>query len=262
MLPHANARISAALTHLNSLITPTRSTALTVIFLQEMLASDLDMISMHPEIRTHFHVTDDTPMFWESGHYGTVTLIDKRLPIKDVFRVHYSDTKMERDALFVDVVHPNSEKPIRLCNTHLESLIADPPLRPAQVKLAAKFMHEDSVAASILAGDLNAIQPFDKTLHSDNDLKDAYLELGGDEDGAVGHTWGQQAATSLREQFGTSRMDKVFFGGAIEVAGFEKFGMDVLVEEQDVADDLLKLGLEQPWVTDHLGVRADFEVRG
>jgi len=96
---------------------------------------------------------------------------------------------------------------------------------------------------------------------SDNELKDAYLELGGDEDDAAGHTWGQQAATNLRERFGTSRMDKVFFCGDMDVTKFEKFGMDVIVENQDVEDDLLKLGLEKPWITDHLGVWAEFEVK-
>jgi tyrosyl-DNA phosphodiesterase 2 len=262
MLPHAKPRMTAALGHLASIITPTRPSALAVIFLQEMLDSDLTTISEHPDIRANFYMTDLTTEYWESGHYGTVTLIDKRLPIKDVFRVHYTDTRMERDALFVDVLHPSSpDKPIRFCNTHLESLIANPPLRPPQMKMAAKFMHDDAVLASILAGDLNAIQPFDKTLHSDNELKDAYLELGGDEDDAAGHTWGQQAATNLREQFGTSRMDKVFFCGDIDVTKCEKFGMDVVVADHDVEDDLLKLGLEKPWVTDHLGIWAEFAVK-
>ena len=262
MLPFTNARMTSALAHLAYLVRPTRPSSLTVIFLQEMLHSDLVILSEHPGIRAHFYMTDLTPEYWESGHYGTVTLIDKRLSIKEVFRVHYTDTKMERDALFVDVIHPNSPKPIRFCNTHLESLIADPPLRPLQMKMAAKYMHEDNVLASVLAGDLNAIQPFDRTLHSDNELKDAYLELGGQEDSDKGHTWGQQAATNLRNQFGCSRMDKVFYCGGIELRMFERFGMDVVVEDKDnMVGDLVKLGLEKAWVTDHLGIRADFEVR-
>ena len=57
------------------------------------------------------------------------------LAIKDVFRVHYEQTRMQRDGLFVDVALPSSEGPssgevtktIRLCNTHLESLALEPP---------------------------------------------------------------------------------------------------------------------------------------
>lgn len=262
MLPHADARMNAALAHLASIIRPTRPSALSVMFLQEMLHSDLTILCAHPGIRGHFCMTDITPEHWESGHYGTVVMIDKRLPVTEVFRVHYADTKMERDALFVDVCHPASSKPIRFCNTHLESLIATPPVRPLQMITAAKYMHDEKVAGSILAGDLNAIQPFDKTLHSDNWLKDAYLELGGSEEDVGGHTWGQQAATNLRDQFGTSRMDKVFFCGGLEVKKLEHFGVDVVVEADDSAgNDLMKLGLEKPWVTDHLGVRADFELK-
>jgi tyrosyl-DNA phosphodiesterase 2 len=262
MLPHPNERMNAALAHLASIIRPTRPSALAVMFLQEMLESDLTILRDHPGIRAHFYMTDITAEHWESGHYGTVTLIDKRLPIEEVFRVHYTDTKMERDALFVDILHPASPKSVRFCNTHLESLIADPPLRPLQTRTAAKFMHDGNLVGSILAGDLNAIQPFDRTLHSDNRLKDAYLELGGNEEDEKGHTWGQQAATNLRTQFGTSRMDKVFFCGVLEVKKLEHFGVDVIVEDTEiVANDLMMLGLEKAWVTDHLGVRADFELR-
>ena len=261
MLPQANARMAAALAHLALLVRPTRPSALAIMFLQEMLHSDLEILCAHPGIRAHFYMTDITPEHWQSGHYGTVTLTDKRLPVREVFRVHYEDTKMERDALFVDVLHPTFSKHIRFCNTHLESLIATPPLRPSQMKTAAKFMHDEKVVGSILAGDLNAIEPFDKTLHSDNKLRDAYLELGGSEEDEWGHTWGQQAATSLRKQFGTSRMDKVFFCGDLEVTKLEKFGVDVVVDDEEAASDLTKLGLEKPWVTDHLGVRADFQLK-
>ena len=261
MLPQANARMTAVLAHLASLVRPTRTSTLAIMFLQEMLHSDLEILCAHPGVRAHFYMTDITPEYWQSGHYGTVTLTDKRLPLREVFRVHYADTKMERDALFIDVLHPGSSKPLRFCNTHLESLIATPPLRPSQMRTAAKFMHDEKVVGSILAGDLNAIEPFDKTLHSDNKLQDAYLELGGKEEDERGHTWGQQAATVLRKQFGTSRMDKVFFCGALEVTKLERFGVDVVVDDEDAASDLTKLGLEKPWVTDHLGVSADFQLK-
>lgn len=164
---------------------------------------------------------------------------------------------MERDGLFIDLLV--NDKILRICSTHLESLIAKPPKRPSQLAASAKFMHQAD--ASILGGDLNAIETFDKSLHSDNNLKDAYLETGGVEDAESGMTWGQMAATKEREKFGLSRMDKLMFSGALEVEHFERFGIDVVVEDQKVAKQLMEgHGLEKPWVTDHLGVRGDFRI--
>ena len=165
---------------------------------------------------------------------------------------------MGRDGLFVDVVMEQN-KTVRICCSHLESLIADPPIRPKQLTVAARFMHEAD--ASILGGDLNAIQPFDKQLHTDNDLKDAYLEMGGEEDAESGMTWGQMAPTREREKFGLSRMDKLLFCGKVEVERFETFGMDVVLDDGMVARRLVEDdGLEKAWVTDHLGVRGDFHL--
>ena len=164
---------------------------------------------------------------------------------------------MERDALFVDIGSDN--KTLRICCTHLESLVAEPPKRPAQLKTAAKFMHEAD--ASILGGDLNAIQPFDKTLHSDNGLKDAYLETGGIEDAESGMTWGQMARTTERNRFGLSRMDKLLFCGQVEAEKFETFGMDVEVAEENDRKALIKdAGIEKGWVTDHLGILGYFRL--
>ncbi|KAI2612175.1 uncharacterized protein GGS25DRAFT_517868 [Hypoxylon fragiforme] len=106
------------------------------------------------------------------------------------------------------------------------------------------------------------------------------LSLGGEEDSEEGHTWGQQAATSLRERFGCSRMDKVFFtpGKGLRLRRFGRFGGDVVLGgdggggdgdgdgdgdgEGEKADQIVRLGFEKPWVTDHLGVVAEVEVVG
>lgn len=168
---------------------------------------------------------------------------------------------MERDGLFVDIAS-GKEQVFRFCNTHLESLVADPPRRPAQMTIAAQFMNAPTVHASFLAGDLNAIEPFDRTLHSDNDLKDAYLELGGKEDSDDGYTWGQQAQTRLRVMFGCSRMDKVFYCGKVNIAKLERIGVDVEVEAEEDKQLLKQQGLEKGWVTDHLGLMAEFAVSG
>ncbi|POS79264.1 hypothetical protein DHEL01_v202354 [Diaporthe helianthi] len=264
MLPFAEARMKPALAHLNSLTKPLPPTTASVIFLQECTPDDLITIANTPWVRERYHLLDTDPTNWATAHYGTTTLVDARLPIISAFRVHYSKTRMDRDALFVDVGigSDGGGKTVRLCNSHLESMVFDPPFRPHQVELIARHMREGHVHAALAAGDFNAIQPFDRTLHADNGLGDAYLELGGTEDSEGGFTWGQQAATKLREQFGCSRMDKVYFCGDVKVVRFERFGVDVLAEGEEERRRIVELGFDKPWVTDHLGVVAEVEVTG
>lgn len=260
MLPFAEARMKPALAHLDNLTKPLPPTTASVIYLQECTSEDLTTIANTPWVRERYHLLDIDPANWATTHYGTTTLVDSRLSIVSAFRVHYSKTRMDRDALFVDI--SLSDKTIRLCNTHLESMVFNPPFRPPQVELVAQYMHESHLHAALAGGDFNAIQPFDRTLHTDNNLKDAYLELGGKEDSDEGFTWGQQAATKLREQFGCSRMDKVYFCGGVKVVRFERFGEDVLAEGEEERKQIVELGYEKPWVTDHLGVVAEVQLTG
>lgn len=256
MLPYPSSRMTKGFSHLRSLIDsgPRDSTA-SIIYLQECIDSDIELIASHSWVRENFHLSDIDISNWQSGHYGTITLVDKRLPITSCFRVHYSQTRMERDGLFVDV--RLGGKTVRICNSHLESMAFEPPYRIPQMKLCAEYMRQPGIDSAIVAGDFNAIQDFDRTLHEVNGLKDAYLELGGQEhDAANGHTWGQQAATNLRQQFGTSRMDKVYFCGGLELLSFERFGAGVCVDDEQEREAIVKLGFDEPWITDHLGVKA------
>ncbi|KAI1144506.1 Endonuclease/exonuclease/phosphatase [Hypoxylon sp. FL0543] len=261
MLPYAKQRMDAALDHLDGLTSKLPSTTAAVILLQECIAEDLATIGEKAWVREKFHVTDVDSANWQSGYYGTTALVDRRLRVASCFRVHYAKTRMERDALFVDVLLGKG-KTIRLCNTHLESLALEPPLRPAQMQVVAKHLRADGVDGGLVAGDFNAIQPFDRALHSDNGLRDAFLEVGGREDCDEAYTWGQQAATAFRERFGCSRMDKVYFTGKLVLRRFERFGADVLVAGGKEADEIVALGFEKPWITDHLGVVAEVEVAG
>jgi tyrosyl-DNA phosphodiesterase 2 len=131
------------------------------------------------------------------------------------------------------------------------------------MQVIASQMHADDVVGAVVTGDFIAIQPFDLSLHSDNGLKDAYLQLGGVENSDEGYTWGQQALPDLRQRFGCSRMDKAFFCGAgIKLLSFNRFGADVEVAEdkKEQRDQLVALGFEKPWVTDHLGIKAAFQL--
>jgi len=272
MLPYAEARMTAALAHLEHITAQELpSTTAIVINLQECTPSDLHTLSSNPWVRATFHLTDLDSAAWASTLYGTTMLVDRRLDVAACFRVHYDATTMERDALFVDVVASSSARKVvvRVGNTHLESLALDPPLRPAQMRVAAAHMkHTEAglLAGAVIAGDFNAVQPFDETLHSDNGLQDAYLEAGGAREGddeGGGATWGQQALPALRERFGCSRMDKAFFGGdQTRLLGFERFGAGVVVGEgkERQRKGLLALGFEKAWVTDHLGIKVTFSL--
>ncbi|KAI2470394.1 Endonuclease/exonuclease/phosphatase [Annulohypoxylon bovei var. microspora] len=262
-MPYAKERMDVALAHLEGLTRNLPSTTASVVFLQECIEEDLGTIGEKEWVRERFHVTDVGDSNWGSD-YGTTTLVDRRLSITSCFRVHYEKTRMGRDASFIDVVLDGSSsgqaKTIRLCNSHLESLAFEPPFRPPQVQVMAKHMRADGVDGTLAAGDFNAIQPFDRTLHSDNDLKDAYLELGGKEDSDEGYTWGQQAATEERDQYGCSRMDKVYFTGGLRLHKFERFGADTQISGKQESEHLISLGYEKPWITDHLGVLAEVEI--
>lgn len=267
LVPFGVERMTAALAHLQTLVTSTPPDIAVVIFLQEMTTSDLSLIASSPWVQTHFNITDKDGSSWLSQHYGTTTLIDARLRVDSVYRVPFP-SKFGRDGLFVDISlspssssqpsSPTATKILRLCNVHLESLVASPPVRPHQLSAAAVYLQAPGVACGLLAGDLNAIEPFDRTLHSDNNLNDAYLSLGGYEDSDEGYTWGYQVHAAMRARFGCSRMDKILYCGDARVRALERIGVGVKVE----ADVKERVGMDegQDWVSDHYGIMGDFEI--
>lgn len=270
LIPFVEERMSAALDYLEDLIiSETPNNIPVLVYLQEMGQSDLKQIREARWIQERFFIADFDQKNWVSPFYGTQMLIDKRLRIHRVFRVPWY-SGMDRDGLFVDIgisASPSTSqggeskgKFLRLCNSHLESLVSDPPVRPLQLKAASKYLWEEDVAAALLAGDLNAIQPFDRTLHSENGLRDAYLELGGKEDSDEGYTWGYQSPWGARERFGCSRMDKILFRGDLRTKAFERIGIDVKVAEEK-REEVREAGRLE-WVTDHYGVMGDFELLG
>jgi len=258
----AKERMRAALLYLDQVIAAAPAETAVVVFLQEMGQSDLVQIREAAWVKNRFNITELDNRNWLGPFYGTTTLVDQRLTIKNVFRVPWV-SKFDRDGLFVDIALTNTQssaetgKVLRLCNTHLESLVADPPVRPLQLATASKILKEDIVASALIAGDFNAIQPFDRTLHTENDLKDAYLELGGEEDSDDGFTWGYQVPQWLRDKFGCCRMDKILIRGDVLPKSFQRIGVDVKVTEEDM--EMVQKEIEGGWVTDHYGVMGDFE---
>ncbi|PIG81642.1 endonuclease/exonuclease/phosphatase family protein [Aspergillus arachidicola] len=253
-------------------------TPINIIFLQEMVPNDLTIIQQTKWIQDNFFITDLNHTQWRSS-YGTTTLIDKRCHVQRVFRVPYSTSRMQRDGLFVDLDcqqggGTGSEiGTLRLCNTHLESLLSNPPIRPMQLYLASQFMHGSGPGetdlptphAAILAGDLNAFAPEDLTAPNECGLHDAFLVLGGKDGTEESFTWGQQIPDWLREKFGCSRMDKVLFCGGLEVDRLERIGAGemVWIEYPDMSDEETEDEKgEEMWITDHLGLSAEFRITG
>lgn len=260
LIPYTVPRMAAGLNYLSKLVSeaPTQPT---IILLQEMLKSDIKQIVEAPWIRERFFVTDIDNSHWLNSYYATTTLIDRRLNVKSVFRVPLV-SKFERDGFFVDIaLSGSSDNVVRFCNAHLESLVADPPVRPQQLADVAPYLRDARVTAGLLAGDCNAIQSFDRTLHTENGLKDAYLKLGGEEDSDEGYTWGYQVKKEMRERFGPSRMDKVMYCGAMEPKSLKRIGIGVGVEDEAIKEQMVE-ELEGDWVTDHYGLEALMEITG
>jgi len=66
-----------------------------------MLDADIEQIKAAPWVRERFFITDVEGN--KSAMFGTTTLVDRRLDVREVFRVLYDKAAMQRDALFVDV---------------------------------------------------------------------------------------------------------------------------------------------------------------
>jgi tyrosyl-DNA phosphodiesterase 2 len=257
-IPFEKARMAAALRYLETLISsppaPFRAETPVVVLLQEMCESDIRQILKASWVQDRFAVTDLNHTRWPNLVYGTTTLVDRRLALSGVFRVPLW-SRFGRDALFVDVSVPvdTERRTVRLCNVHLESLHTDVPVRPVQVAAIAKYLHVEGVHAGLLAGDTNAIQPHDREIAAANNLTDAYLALGGEEDSEEGYTWGYQSPAWLREKHGCSRLDKLMLCGGMDVSALTRIGIDVRVEDEADRHEMREQGIGE-WVTDHYGL--------
>ncbi|KAL6715763.1 hypothetical protein ACLMJK_006724 [Lecanora helva] len=241
----SQARMTRALEYLHELISALPTTTTTIIHLQEMTSSDLQIIQETDWVQLYYHITDINTQNWLSN-YGTITLVDRRLHISNVFRIPYR-SDMGRDALFVEI-EDSAPTTLRFCNTHLESLKEGEPLREPQMKLASRYLKDPTVDGGVIAGDFNAIGESDATLHEKSGLKDAFLEGGGEEGSEEGMTWGMHY--SMGGKYPLSRMDKMFFCGKAKVENYEKMGAGIKIDSPG----------RSRFVTDHLGLMADMIV--
>jgi tyrosyl-DNA phosphodiesterase 2 len=141
-----------------------------IIVLQEMTNLGINQVKSTAWVRERYAITDIDISRFDSS-YGVMTLIPRCLAVTNAFRVRWQ-SRFGRDGLFVDIRLPKTRGAshfIRLCNTHLESLPSDPPMRPIQVCMANRYLHEAGIHGSVFAGDMNSEEP------SDNDI--ARVEL-------------------------------------------------------------------------------------
>ena len=131
-------------------------------------------------------------------------------------------------------------------------------MRAAQLVAASRQLHDPSIHAGILAGDLHAISAADHALPAASELKDAYLAAGGREDCEEGYTWGHQVFAAVREKLGYGRWDKILWCGGVEVRAPQRIGVGVRVEEGKRGT--MKSFGALDWVTDHYGLMADVVV--
>jgi tyrosyl-DNA phosphodiesterase 2 len=263
MAPQPRARMASALAYLEQLVSAIPTNCAVVIHLQEMMdkrkpssdgANDIQQLLNASWVQSHFSITDISTRDWATS-YGQVTLVDRRLTIARVSRLHLV-SEFKRDALFVDV-QLNAEEPsyLRFCNVHLDSMQGA--LRPIQWQALAWHLQDarEGIAASILAGDCNANGPRDWSAPRENGFKDAYLELGGVEGEEEGMTWGFQSLSAKR--WGPSRMDKEVFWGAVRCDGLERIGVGLMLEDEDATQEMEDEGA-LGFVTDHYGLMGSF----
>ena len=200
-------------------------------------------------VRRYFIVIPTGTDRWpEHSSYGNVTLVSRTIPVVNAFTIMFSNSAMNRTAIFVDIklcIPALEDEPrlsrgivtLRIANTHLESLPAGAPARPRQMKLVADALREQGLIGGIVAGDMNAIGPSDGGIVEDAGLYDAWQ---GDDDDEEGFTWGYQ---SPNNRFRPGRLDKVL---STRPEGF-------IVEEPE------RIGIgeairQDTWVSDHFGL--------
>jgi len=250
--PHPVIRLQTLLRHLEQLLSPLLNSPpppYTIILLQEVHQSCFPALLAHTFIRTMYDTTDISPSSWSGGSfYGTVTLVPKSLAVhvSSVFRTPFTNSGMDRDALYVDVDLP-SQAPasdtkikVRIANTHLESLGGHGDgARPVQLGSIAKLLACSDVRGGLVGGDMNAISPSDVDLPGRVGLVDPWDELAPTDD-VDGHTWGYQP----RSVYPPNRLDKILLRGDLRAEEVKKVGIG-----------LKAAGLGE-WVSDHCGLLA------
>ncbi|KAG2146188.1 Endonuclease/exonuclease/phosphatase [Suillus bovinus] len=248
-------RLLAALSYIQQHVLDCRTTSERpepcCIMLQEVHVSVFAEILNAEWVRRCFVVAPASVDKWpDQAVYGNVTLVSRTIPVVNVSTIAFSNSKMKRNAIFVDIklsIPAHEDEPrlsggiitLRVANTHLESMPEGAGARPRQLKLIATALRGRGMFGGIVAGDMNAIGPADETIVEAAGLYDAWE---GDNDDEEGFTWGYQSAGRLPP----GRLDKVLTTG----------------QEGFVVDQPERIGIGETigrdkWVSDHYGLLVD-----
>jgi tyrosyl-DNA phosphodiesterase 2 len=283
MAPGREQRACAAMDHLRNTFGPKPPPI--AVMLQEVHAKSLSGILEHPWVRDNFAVsntedpqsntedpqsdtedlqsdtedpqsdTEDLQSDIAPQSYFTIMMVSKHIETEKWFRVPF-ESNMERDALFVDIpLSPlNGEEGtrkniLRLCTTHLESLLVGETLRPRQLAQISALLKSPTptarIVGGVVGGDMNSILPSDQEIHKapEIDLRDVWEDIPpppipprtpGKKDltfgRARGATWGYQGKSRSRK-----RLDKFFYTGLVDTV--------MLEEAHDRAGKVGRLGI-------------------
>ncbi|KAG1750802.1 Endonuclease/exonuclease/phosphatase [Suillus lakei] len=217
------------------------------ILLQEVHASVFTQILNAEWVRRCFIVVPTSVDKWpEQAEYGNVTLVSRTIPVVNASTIVFSNSKMKRNAVFVDIklsIPAHEDEPrlsggivtLRVANTHLESMPDGAAARPRQLKLIAAALHGRGIFGGIVAGDMNAISPTDEAIVEAAGLCDAWEGTEGEE----GSTWGYQS----QERLPPGRLDKVL-----------TTGQDGFIVDQPERIGIGEVIGRGKWVSDHYGL--------
>ena len=247
-----------------------------LILLQEVERDAFPALLSHPWVQAWFMVVPGSPQEgWPQGglhRYGTVTLIARSIILASSGYVHFTESRMGRNALVTDVLLGGTEpraRVMRVINTHLESLPQGARKRAAQFGVIARLLRsggtEPVFAGGIVCGDMNAIVLSDAMLPEQNGLLDAWevqrrrdrrnrrsrwVGLEGEDEDGEGVTWGYQPPC----EFPPGRLDKILYtdSDAFEIKGIRRLGVELRMSTPEGRLD---------WVSDHYGLLCHVEVR-
>ncbi|KAM4060116.1 endonuclease/Exonuclease/phosphatase family protein [Hirsutella rhossiliensis] len=231
------------------------SSAVDVVFLQEVSQPALSFILGDARIRQLWYSSDADTSKWGGQSFGTITLLSKRrfdraATLGPVWRVKYP-SRFARDALCCDILAPPSSPEqgvvrVRLVNVHLDSLPIRPSHRPRQVSVIASLIR--SAGHGLVAGDFNPVLPEDNSLVEDRGLTDAWGQLHGQD---PGFTWGLDG----KQPFPPGRLDKIAAMG-IQVEAIEIMHPEITTHIDASRNETTG---PVPW-SDHSGLWCHFSV--
>ncbi|KAK7033137.1 Endonuclease/exonuclease/phosphatase [Favolaschia claudopus] len=257
--PFCAQRMEAALKHLEKSVFRCRGgeapEPCIILFQEVHQAHGLPAILKNEWVKEHFLVTPADASKWpEDALYGNVTLVEKSIPVTDAHILEFGLSAMQRTGVMVDIrlaaAKPHDyDVPLRIINTHLESLPVGNEVRPEQLKLLSKFLKGGGVRGGVVAGDMNPIGPHDAEAPENLGLRDAWRK--GDED-ERGFTWGEQPKTT----FPAARFDKILYlpRRGYRMDAPRRIGVGLQIHNERAQGGKL-------WVSDHYGLAAKLHVQ-